>query len=177
MPENDQTKVCPLCAEAIKVAAKVCPHCRYLQTKWLFQVPTLRAILFTIPILALWIGAGIWIDRLVSKGRDFAEYRGSISVVESSMNYSAEQKGPMISVIGTITNNSRFSWEKIQIEAQFFDESGKLVDTISGSEYDYTILPNAERSFRLRKAADKVVSVYKSHKVFVRSASDVRTWP
>jgi RNA polymerase subunit RPABC4/transcription elongation factor Spt4 len=34
MPENEQTKVCPLCAETIKAAAKVCPFCRSKQGRY-----------------------------------------------------------------------------------------------------------------------------------------------
>jgi hypothetical protein len=177
MPDSATTKVCPMCAETIQAVAKVCPHCRHWQSKWTLQNPVWWPILVSLPILALWIATGIWMKRLMSVGQDFAEYRDTISVIESSMHYSSEEKGPTISVIGKLTNSSAFSWKEIQIETCFFDDQGHLIDTISGREYEHTVLPKSEIAFRLRKTADKEERFYKAHIVVVRSAKDARTWP
>ena len=174
---KDEIKVCPLCAESIKIAAKVCPHCRHWQKKWSMENPLVRGTLVTLPLVLVWVGGVFFVARLFDRGRDFAEYRDQIVAIASTMSFNPTEKVPTISTVGTLKNNSTYSWKEVQIEVQYFDKDGKLIDTKSGRDFDDALLPNGERAFRLRTPADKPAANYASHKVFVRYAKDARAWP
>ena len=83
-------------------------------------------------------------------------------------------KGKYVSVVGTLTNRSEFTWKEVQLEAQFFDKDGKLIDTGLERNFDTVILAHGEAAFRIRLVADKPETSYASHKVFIRSAKDGR---
>lgn len=166
-----------MCAETIRAAAKVCPHCRQWQTKWSMPIPSLNGLGVGITLLAVWLGGGFFLAHLMSPGRDFGKYQDQIVVVNSQMSLSRTDKSPYASVVGTIKNTSPYSWKEVQLEVQYFDKDGKLIDTKSDREYDATILAGAERAFRIRAVADKPEAAYASHKVFVRAAKDARSWP
>lgn len=174
MNEAAETKVCPRCAETIKFAAKVCPHCRYWQRKWSIYNPQL----WTVCGLILFVGYAIIMAKLfnsvVGEGIDFAQYRDQLRIVTSSMSYSATDTNRYITTVGLVTNCTEFSWKDVQLETQYFDGSGKLIDTGLNRYSDTVLLPHGEAAFRIRTLADKPESSYASHKVFVRYAKDGR---
>jgi len=184
MAETEQTKVCPLCAESIKVAAKVCPHCRSWQKKWSLQNPqttqSIGAVCGVVFIAGGVIGLGIFFDGLIGPKRDFAPYQNQISVVSSEASFRMPSSSNLtVSVVGIITNQSEFGWKHVGLEAQLFDKDRKLIDVIS-SDSDYggiTVLPHSEAGFKIEGKATKKESEYASHKVFVRTAKDIKAWP
>jgi hypothetical protein len=174
MNEAAETKVCPHCAETIKAAAKVCPHCRFCQKTWSLYNPKIIAASVLILITGYSVVMGILLNSITGEGRDFAEYRDQIRVVTSSMNFSQTSTNAYITSVGLLTNSSEFTWKEVQLEAQYFDASGKLTDTGMNRNFDTEMLPHGEAAFRIRTVADKLESSYASHKVFVRYAKDGR---
>jgi hypothetical protein len=116
---------------------------------------------------------GIFLDSMLGQGRDFAEYRNQIRVVTSAMDFSQTDKEPYITTVGLLTNSSEFAWKDVQLEAQYFDDNGKLVDTGIERNLEAVVMPHAETAFRIRTLADKPESSYVSHKIMVRTAKDV----
>ena len=93
------------------------------------------------------------------------------------MHFSQTTNGNFISTIGQIRNDSQFTWKDIQLEVQYFDKEGRMIDTRTENRYT-DILPAGEaQAFRLRGQADKPESAYSTQKVFVRSAKDSSKWP
>jgi hypothetical protein len=117
----------------------------------------------------------ILFEHFFDPGRDFVPFHDQIVVGDSQVHYSQTEKGAFIAVVGMIKNNSKFSWKEVELEVQYFDKDGKLIDTKSDQEYNVTILPLGERAFRIRAQADRPEAAYASHKVFVRAAKDGRS--
>src|SRR5208283_239165 len=86
MAENEPTKVCPLCAETIKAAAKVCPHCRHWQKKWSLQNPQIAVTLYSLVMIVVLIGVGAFVDKMFGPKEQFAVYRDEIRVINSQFN-------------------------------------------------------------------------------------------
>ena len=179
MAENESTKVCPHCAETIKAAAVVCPHCRYWQKKWSLYNPKVLTLLGIVVMTVYFIGVGIFMDKVFGPKRDFAEFRDQIVVVDSQVSHRMWSSNIWVAVVGVVTNRSDAGWKNVGMEAQFFDKSGTLVDTIAadGDYRGFAVLPHGEAAFKIEGKATKPQSEYASCKVFVRMAKDIRAWP
>ena len=176
MSEGTESKPCAWCAEPIRVAAKACPYCRRLQPKWKW----ISEFLVVLPLvgfaLLCFVGA-LWLKQLFSPGRDFEPFRDQIVVEGSNMHFGQATNGNFVSAIGMIRNNSPYAWKEIQLEVQYYDKDGRMIDTRSESRFGDVLPPGATQAFRLRTQADKPQSAYADHKVFLRSAKDSRKWP
>jgi hypothetical protein len=175
MAENEQTKVCPHCAETIKAAAKVCPRCRSrLQAENGAFVAGLKLFGFFVLLYGpLLLGAWLVGDAR-RPGRSFEPYRDKIVVLDTTIHYSRSNSTNVISTVGYLRNDSPYSWKALQLEVQYFDGAGKLVDTRTEA-LQYQELPaGMTEAFRIRTATASDESLYVSNKVFVRAAKDVR---
>jgi hypothetical protein len=178
MTESEQTRICPLCAETIKAAAKVCPHCRFWQKGWSLQNPQLVANLWGViglVVLACLMG---FMERLFGSKQDFAEYQDQIAIVNSQFSHRMVGSNLIVTVIGVVTNQSDFSWKDVGLETQFFDRDGKLIDVVAqtGGYRSFAILGHSEQAFRLEGQATRPQGIYASHKVRARWAKDGRAW-
>jgi hypothetical protein len=176
MTETEQTKICPLCAETIKAAAKVCPHCRHWQKKWSLQNPQVGVTLWGSLALAVWCCFGIFLDKMVGPKEQFATYRNEISVVNSESSQRMSGSNLWITVVGTLTNHSDLGWKDVGVEAKFFDKSGKMIDAITVNANDYhgvVILPHGESAFKIEGKASHPVADYDMNKLDVQWAKDV----
>jgi predicted nucleic acid-binding Zn ribbon protein len=184
MTENEQIKVCPLCAETIKAAAKICPHCRTWQKKWSFQNPqtmqSIGAIISLIVIIVVLMGLGYFFQHLIGPKRDFAAYQSQIVVVNSEASFRMSDSNLMVDVVGIVTNQTDFAWKNVGLEARLFDKEGKLIDVIQADNSSYSgivILPHAEAGFKIHSRATKNESDYAAHKVFIGTGEDFNAWP
>jgi hypothetical protein len=185
MAEAEQTRVCPLCAETIKAAAKVCPHCRHWQPrKWSFNNPAFLQSLASLVIAAAIFGAiaglGYFLEHLIGPKRDFAPYRNQITVTSSEVGFRMSGSNLTVFVVGTITNQTDFAWKNLGLEARLLNKDGKLIDVIQASDSSYSavvIFPHAEAGFKIQGKAARDESEYSSHKIFVGTAKDFNAWP
>ena len=177
MSEGIESKPCGWCAEPIRVAARVCPYCRRLQPKWTRITELLMVMLPLFGFALLCFIGALWLKQLFSPGRDFEPFRDQIVVERSAMHFGQSTNGNFVSAIGTLRNSSPYAWKEIQLEAQYYDKDGRMIDTRSESRFGDVLPSGATQSFRLRAPADKPEPSYVSHKVFVRSAKDSRKWP
>ena len=179
MAEIEQTKICPLCAETIKAAAKVCPHCRHWQRRWSLQNPQVFATIWVAIVIGALLCLVAFVDKIFGPKRDFAEYRDQIAVVSSQLSHRTSGSNSMVTVVGMVTNRSEFPWKDVGLEAQFFDREGKLIDVVihAGDYGGFAILPRAEEAFRIEGKSARPQSEYASHKVTVRWAKDAGAWP
>jgi len=185
MAENEQIKICPLCAETIKAAAKVCPHCRHWQPrKWSFSNPQLlqsvASVFWAVAIFGAIIGLGYFLENLIGPKRDFAPYQSQIAVVSSEVSLQMYGSNLTVDVVGVVTNKSNFAWKNVGLEARLFDKDGKLIDVIQASDSSYdgiVVLPHAEAGFKIHSRATQKESEYATHKVFVGTGKDICAWP
>jgi hypothetical protein len=179
MTEHEQTKVCPLCAETIKAAAKVCPHCRHWQTKWSLKNPQVGSMLWASLVLVIWCCLGILVDKMFGSKEQFATYRNEIDVVSSQYSQRISGSNVWNTVVGTLTNYSDVGWKDVGVEAQFFDKAGKLIDAVTVNVGDYrevTILPHGEAAFKIERLASHPAADYETNKLTVRWAKDIDAW-
>jgi hypothetical protein len=174
LSETIDTKACSWCAEPIRARAKVCICCGRLQPKSQAKIVWPSAIPFLVAAVFFVIGA-VQFRNLFAPGREFEPFRERIAIVESQMHFSQTTNGNYISAMGQIRNDSTFAWKDFQLEVQYYDKEGRMIDTRS-ERLMQTIPAAATNAFRIRASADKPESAYASHKVFVRSAGDARRW-
>jgi hypothetical protein len=182
MAEAEPTKTCPHCAETIKTAAVVCPHCRYWQKKWSWYNPKVLTAFGLVVMTAYFVGIGIFMDTMFGSKEQFATYRDEITVVSSQHSQRISTSGcdsninVYVTVVGTLTNRSDIAWKDVGVEAQFLDKSGKQFDAITVNADQYrgtTLLPHGEAAFKIEGRAARPESDYGSYKVVVRWAKDV----
>jgi len=82
---QSQIKVCKMCAETIKSAAVVCPHCRHVQTTWKLYSPNVTATI-TLAFFAIGIlGIFLFINKVVGR-QDFEPYQSQFKILESTVS-------------------------------------------------------------------------------------------
>lgn len=176
MSDSVETKPCEDCAEPIRIAAKVCPYCRRLQPPWRIkkQWESWLSLAF---VVSMGLGGMIWLNLLFSPGRDFEKFKSQIVIVNSEMHYTQMTNGNFISTIGQIRNDSPYAWKDIQMEVQYINKDGKMIDTRTENCYGEIIPAGETQAFRIRGPADKPETEYSTQKVIVRSAKDSKKWP
>lgn len=169
----EDMKECPSCCEQINAKAKKCPRCQAWQSKWRFDQSNLKHQFIFIALLLIVMGALYtgFIGNILSPG-NFNDSKALINVTNSSFNYSIEDCGARISVIGTIANNSDKTWKDVYFEVQFFNDKNELIDTISENEYDLVLLPKDKTTFKIKGAADKEEAAYDHHEIIIKTARE-----
>ena len=172
MSEMDSTRICPQCAETIKVAAKVCPYCGKAKIRWyLLDAKEWLALFFIIVLIGLFCLA----VKLLSAGRNFVASRDKITVLSSAVAMLAESWSTNLVVTGLMTNASDYAWADVDFDVRFLDASGKLVEAGSGAD-SFTVLPHSDHGFCLHLYPLKRMPDYATFLVVARSARDPDDW-
>lgn len=174
--EEHRKKPCKMCCEEMDARARRCPHCRAWQSRWVilshpYAVALWCALVFAVP----WAAHLVLLNAVTGffdTGRDFAEYQNQLHVVHSDMVFGATDSGPVAAVVGRIRNDSDVTWSSVQIEVQFKDQQGRLVDTVTEIRFFRAILPGAEMPFKASVVAEQPLERYASWDVIVRSARE-----
>src|SRR5438309_18758 len=128
MNEAAETKICPLCAEAIKAAAKVCPYCRKSQRRWAFC--TIYDVTAVFALLSL-LGALLLVIAWLNRERTFVPSRDRIEVLNSQFGVDASDSNTNVVVSGVLSNCSPYDWKVDSLEVRFFNKDGKMIDVMN----------------------------------------------
>ena len=168
-----ETKQCHSCCEAIKAEAKQCPHCQSYQSaiNKVLKSPTGGAV---IGIAAVWI---FFVFLIGNRFENNSIYDPTevLSISESSMQFKDASCGQQVVVLATISNSGNEAYTDIVFDVEFFDESGKLVDTVSDTEFDLVVPPGSTKSFKVMGKSGSDEAHYTSHKITIAKA-EPDTW-
>jgi hypothetical protein len=170
MNETAETKICPLCAEKIKAAAKVCPYCRKSQRRWVF-VTCYDVMAIFVALCSL--GVFIFILASFRMGRTYAPARDHIEILNSQFAVESNETSTNLIISGVISNGSTYAWSVGELETRFFDKEGKITDATTDSVF-ITILPHSEQAFRTEAYEMSKIPEYASYKIRVTSVRDPR---
>ncbi len=174
---SDPTKrVCPFCAEVIRLEAKICPRCRQWLTLKSFRHPFVMMFTHLVPLLILWIAISIeavaFFDRFQNPKPYYSEFPDAIKILNSKMNWAQTQNGLQIFITGVLTNGGPVGWKEVEIDCRFFDTNGVMVDAANGRCY-CTVLPNDDTAFRVAVNPTAPTNSYAGFKVSVCSARNL----
>ena len=127
MDDQSQTKTCPLCAEIIKAAAKVCPFCRAAQSQFSLLREQLSIVVPPLLFLTLlgFVCYLVFPEHLGSSGRNFTRHREDLRVVRTSLE--RLMKKTDFSLAGYVTNTGTYPWRVRELELRLLDPKGNLV--------------------------------------------------
>ena len=173
MVDGAETKVCPLCAETIKAAAKVCPHCRKIQNRLFFLSRyDLTAVMGAILLLV----SCILIFNAMTQARVFSPAHDKIIVLNSQFTVEADRYSTNLMVMGMLTNASDYAWAIRRLEVRFFDGAGTMTDTDAGASLSLVVPAHTEHSFRLPLYSKRSVPAYSRYEILVTSALEPGFW-
>jgi hypothetical protein len=180
MAESEQTKVCPLCAETIKVAAKVCPFCQSRQSRFTVIKGALAGAFFVIALLVGLIVAGSWLfpdDSDSTSAGDFIRHRNELPVVRTTLETAEKQERFWLS--GFVTNKGDRPWRVNGLEVRFLNAQGGLIEVqhrVFDKNNVFVVQPNSEHAFRiiLYSIPSSVTGVVQN--IRVESATDGRKY-
>jgi hypothetical protein len=173
MTESPQTKVCPLCAETIKAAAKVCPFCQNRQDRWsLWAQDSLPAVVgfFLLGISVLFV---LWLFpwQARSEGRSFAGHRSDLKVLPVALDRAKTR--PEFWLSGFVTNTGAYPWRVHELEVRFLDGQGHLFDVLHPAvENAFVVEPGREHAFRVKLGTITWTNNAALPQVRVQTASD-----
>lgn len=169
---DSETKTCPRCAEAIKSAAKVCPHCGLRQGRfamWRQDLPiAFGCLMMCLPIVPLLL---LLPEEKGVGGRKFSGHRDELLVLETLLDRPGIR--PEFYLIGIVTNRSDHAWRVHELEIRFMDAQGKLLDARHHEVRDpFVVLPRHEHGFRAQVGELAFTNSNVSRQVRVQNATD-----
>ena len=176
MGDERTTVLCRWCRERIDASARRCPHCRAPQSKWAISShPAVGAAFMLVALIIL--GAMFFhLTGHFSDGRDFTDYLDKLQIVESEVVSEEKDGWTTTAVVGRIRNNSDVAWKDVQIEVQFRDGDGKLVDTFTDSDLAKRYPPGEVRAFKASGWAYLPAERYASYEASVVWAKEAKVW-
>ena len=177
MTNPDRSRICPLCAETIPVAAKVCPRCRQWLSLRSLRHPFIQGALTIVPLLILsgvLLGVGLTrFERLFNPRPFYSEMPNSLQILDSGMNWVETTNGARLYVTGILTNRSGISWKDVEFECRFFDTNGLMADAAHARGY-LTIPSNDDSAFRVTVRPSRPEADYHAMKISVTTARNAQ---
>jgi hypothetical protein len=148
--DANETKVCPLCAETIKAAAKICPFCRSRQIRFLLSAQEFIIGAGGLVLLGMAVWVLVWlapIERGIG-GRKFAGHRDDLIVIGAELNQPTNDRNFWLS--GYVTNRGKHPWRIHELEVRFVDRQNTLVDVRHPLIKDpFIVLPGQDHGVRV----------------------------
>jgi hypothetical protein len=174
--ENLNARSCPYCAEAIPAAARICPRCRQWLSVRSFRHPLVSTLLLAflgLVMLAVLCRLLDRVQRFMNPPPYYSDYKSSIQILKSNMEWVETTDGPRLFVTGLLTNQSQFAWREPEFECRFFNSKGEMTDAANGTTF-LTILPSADSAFRVTVKPVRSSNDYSSFRVSVSNARNIR---
>ena len=172
MDDTDRAP-CPKCSKPVRFTARKCPFCLAplgKQTWW--KKP--KFVVATFYALGL-----IYFSRLMYLHEHrpvyfFENYAQNVKIASSEMRFETKGGRHIVTILGTIRNDTDIPWEHLTYVARCFDKNGKLIDTIADNRTGLhtTLSAHHEQAFRVQGEANRPISEYASHKVALEGAMD-----
>jgi len=174
--ENETTKPCRMCCQAIPERARKCPHCHHLQsaTQAFFHNPGAQVLMGAgVALLGLVLFVLVMSNVFDHKGREFSNFKGSLKVLETRIAFSTTRQQDVVVVVGAIENGSDVSWTYPQMEIVFRDSDGKVTDAqqVQGPRL---VLRKERTAFSVTVARLFPETKYVTHEVRLLDASETR---
>lgn len=178
MAENEPTKVCPLCAETIKTAAKVCPFCQTRQNRFRLLAGELTGVIVVLVVL---VGLPIFCETMLPDESNetsclaFVIHRSDLSVARPAWETDGNRSGDYW-LTGLVTNKGSLAWRVHGFELKIFDKKNNLQDVahpdLNKSEV-FVVQPGQEHAFKVRFSS-QVFESSSRLSVRVQKATDAR---
>ena len=172
MGEVSQTRIVRF-AQTIKAAAKVCPFCRAVQSRFGLWREQLIQIVLALLLLGLFVRVCYWVfpEGASSSGRKYARHREDLGVLRSSLE--REKKKPKFWLTGYVTNRGDYPWRVRELESRFLDHQGNLLDVRHSTISDpFVVSPRGEGAFRVGLGELVFTNSGVIHQVRVQTATD-----
>ena len=171
--------ICPFCAETIKVAAKLCPHCRQWLTMRSFRHPLVNLLVVGIPMVLVIVFGALALfsslDRLSNPKPNYSEFPDSLRILEVNMNWTVVRGELRVYIAGVLTNTSSVTWKDPEVDCRFFNAKGEMIDAATGFGH-VTVGPKDDTAFRVSITPTAPTNSYTSFKVSISHARNSRGW-
>jgi hypothetical protein len=148
--ENEPTKACPLCAETIKSAAKICPFCRTRQSRFVLLQDEIAGAVVALMWIAIIAAICEWVfpeERAVNS-RNFAYHKNDLAVVRTS--WEDRPKSSDFFLTGFVTNRGAHPWRVRELEVRFLDDKSNLLDVRRRDVSEpFVVQSHQEHAFRI----------------------------
>jgi hypothetical protein len=173
MSDLSESKTCPLCAETIKAAARVCPFCRAHQSRFTLWREQLFQAICALVMMAL-LGLVCYLvfhDDFASKGQSFTRHRSDLRVMRTSLE--RVKKKAEFWLTGYVTNSGNYPWRVRELELRLVDAQGNLLDVQHPTVSDpFVVPPGTEGAFRVKLGELVFTNSSVVAQVRVQAASD-----
>ncbi len=105
-----------------------------------------------------------------SSAADETDMAAYLELIDTSQHYAQEDEYRTVSVLGRLRNTSAAYINSVVVEVQFFDASGRLVDTATEQRYALVVPPNDSAAFVVSTEALRGESDYASYQARVTYA-------
>ena len=163
-----ETKKCYSCCEEIKAEAKQCPHCQSYQSpiNRVIKSPAGGAI---IGLVFVWV-LFVWFIGNRFENNAIYDPKEVLTIADSSIKFKDASCGKQVVVLGRISNKGEEVLTDIVFDVEFYDQDGKLIDSVSDTEYDLVVPPGSTKSFKIKGSSGANEELYATHKIVVAKA-------
>jgi len=166
-------RICPCCAEEIKLQAKVCPRCRQWLTVRSFRHPVAYAIFLCVclivPAILLGLAFLSQFQKLVDPKPSYVEATGALRILQSKMDWRQTENDRRIQLVGILTNRSAVPWHQVELECRFVDTNGVMID-VAHPHWFGTVRPGDDSAFSVRVYPACPTNSYASYTLTVNFA-------
>ena len=160
-------KTCFACKEPIHDDARKCPHCHQIQTqtaRFVFS-PVGNAMIIGCILLAIaWSAYSIYTS---TKDYPLTE---SFMISKTTLTKNTDAEPAQVSCFAEIENTTDTHWSDFSIQANFYDQTGNLIDTHHQS-LDTSLFPFLSLTARVTGSANAPISQYYTCKIKITDAN------
>ena len=165
--DQAETKPCIACFTPINAKARKCGHCHQIQSKvaGLVNHPWTSWVVFTLSVLFFLVA--LYSILQSTRKESFA---AQLVVGESQLRVSTPGETSSVSCFAQVKNVDVATWGNPSLQAEFFDQSKKLIDVHYAKER-FDVYPTFSFQARVSGRMSASASEYASCKIQILSAS------